>query len=201
MFAVWKKYGPFAIGVIVLMVIGTLAYDWWQRSEASAQGDVGSAMIAASSLEDPVDAAEAFMAVADEGKFGYAPLARLRAAASFAEAGESERAAVERLAPLTGIGNPWRSTALEFEAAAHLRASDQDAALASLDTLISDPNISPQTSLRVRQMRDAIGVLAGVSSDNAVGTSEDSHSEQPTKDLTTTETAPADISAGDAENN
>ena len=45
---------------------------------------------------------------------------------------------IDRLAPLTSPGNPWRSTALELTAAARLKAGDKSGALEVYKTLADD---------------------------------------------------------------
>ena len=39
---------------------------------------------------------------------------------------------IDRLAPMTAAGNPWRSTALELTAAARLKSGDKSGALEDL---------------------------------------------------------------------
>ena len=50
---------------------------------------------------------------------------------------------IDRLAPITSPGNPWRSTALELTAAARLKAGDKSGALEGYKTL-ADDLASPQ---------------------------------------------------------
>jgi len=45
---------------------------------------------------------------------------------------------IDRLAPMTSPGNPWRSTALELTAAARLEAGDKSGALKDYKTLADD---------------------------------------------------------------
>ena len=58
------------------------------------------------------------------------------------------KAAIERLQPLTGDGNPWRASALELTAAAKLKAGDRNGAL-DLYRKIADDLGAPQR-LRAR---------------------------------------------------
>ena len=58
------------------------------------------------------------------------------------------RAAIERLAPLTENGNPWRATALEVTAAANLKAGDRGAALDIYQKLADD--LAAPRALRAR---------------------------------------------------
>jgi hypothetical protein len=48
------------------------------------------------------------------------------------------QAMIDRLKPLTGSGNPWRSSALELTAAAKLKAGDKDGALDIYKKLADD---------------------------------------------------------------
>lgn len=58
------------------------------------------------------------------------------------------RAAIERLAPLTENGNPWRSTALDATAAAKLKAGDRAGALEIYQKLADD--LAAPRALRAR---------------------------------------------------
>jgi hypothetical protein len=58
------------------------------------------------------------------------------------------QAAIERLAPLTENGNPWRATALEVTAAAKLKAGDRGAALDIYQKLADD--LAAPRALRAR---------------------------------------------------
>jgi hypothetical protein len=58
------------------------------------------------------------------------------------------QAVVERLAPMTAAGNPWRATALELTAAARLKTGDKSGALALYQT-VADDLAAPQ-GLRAR---------------------------------------------------
>lgn len=93
MFALWKKYGMFAIAGIVL-VVGAAGGKAWLDHQAQVEAQrVGGAVIAASSA-GPDDAAAALTAIAEQTDHaGAAVLARLRAAAALAESGDAEGAA------------------------------------------------------------------------------------------------------------
>lgn len=207
MFAVWKKYGPYAIAAVVLVILGTLGYDQWNKSVANKKGALGGQMISAANLEEPADAAAAFEAVANEGEYGYPALARLRAASSYADAGNPDKAAElyeaiaadnsadqrlrdlatlrfvmlrfdmlepadirARLAPLMLIGSPWRTTALEFEAASYIREDNPTSAAASLEQIINDTEIPAGTSIRARQVRQALlGLSEGIDEETSDG--------------------------------
>jgi hypothetical protein len=55
---------------------------------------------------------------------------------------------IARLAPLTGVDNPWRPTALELTALARLKAGDRKAALDLYKGLADD--LTAPRSLRAR---------------------------------------------------
>jgi hypothetical protein len=55
---------------------------------------------------------------------------------------------IDRLAPMTKAGNPWRPTALELTAAEHLKSGDKSGAL-TLYRSLADDLAAPQ-GLRAR---------------------------------------------------
>jgi len=197
MYAAWRKYGPFIVGAIALVVVGTAAQSWWKNSQLDDMREAGGAFIEAQDVEQPEKAAEAFLALSSEAEGDYAAMARLRAAASFGAAGDVDRAVEEyqavatmpeidkRLAdlaklrmimirsdtmdpaemldglkPLANVGEPWRSLALEFSAAAHVRNGDSDAAVDALVTLATDETTTPAVQARAREMIAALGATA-----------------------------------------
>lgn len=197
MYAAWRKYGPFIVGAIAIVIVGTAAQSWWQNRQIETMREAGGAFIEAQSLEEPTDAAEAFLSLANSSEGDYAALAGLRAAASFGAAGDVDRAVeqyrnvaamsgvderitdlatlrtimiradvmepdemIGQLEPLSAPGEPWRSVALEFTAAAYVRADQNDEAVESLATLISDEATSPAVRARAREMIAALGGTA-----------------------------------------
>ena len=64
---------------------------------------------------------------------------------------------LESLEPLSAPGKPWRILALEFTAAAHVRAGDQAAAVEALTAVIEDEVSTPAVQARAREMIAAIG--------------------------------------------
>lgn len=112
----WKRYGVFVIGACVALVIGTggwVAYREWRES---ARIDLAERYRAAAELaqaNQPVQAAEAFAAIADDASEGYGMLARLRQAAAHAEAGDrtAALAAYDRVAEDAGVERAYRNLA------------------------------------------------------------------------------------------
>ncbi len=194
MYAAWRKYGPILVGAIALVILGTAAQSWWKNSQQNAVREAGGAFIAAQSVEDSADAAEAFLKLSNDSEGDYAAMAGLRAAAAFGAAGDVDRAVEQyetvaamsdidsRLAdlaklrtvmirsdtmepadmladlePLSASGEPWRVIALEFTAAAHVRAGDEAAAIEVLSSLIEDEAATPAIQARAREMIAAFG--------------------------------------------
>jgi hypothetical protein len=63
---------------------------------------------------------------------------------------------IDRLAPMTAPGNPWRSTALELTAAARLEAGDKSGALEVYKTLADDLAAPQGTRARAAEMAAAL---------------------------------------------
>ena len=113
MYAVWRRYGPWLIAAIVALVLAVAAMGWWEQREETRRAELGGALLEADTLEDPEEAAAAFLAVAEDGSYSYPVLARLRAAASLAEAGKIEEAAAqyEAIRAMEGIEPRFRDLA------------------------------------------------------------------------------------------
>ncbi len=93
MFSLWRKYGGFVIGGVVAIVAAAGGKTWLDHEAARSAQSAGGALIAAAE-GPPQDAAQALTALADGTDHeGAAILARLRAAAAFAEAGDMPAAA------------------------------------------------------------------------------------------------------------
>jgi len=63
---------------------------------------------------------------------------------------------IDRLAPMTSPGNPWRSTTLELTAAARLQAGDKSGALEVYKTLADDLAAPQGTRARAAEMATAL---------------------------------------------
>lgn len=93
MFALWRRYGPFVIGGVVLVVALAGAKAWMDIEAEKEAQRAGAAMIAAVETA-PTEAAAALAALADQtGNEGAAALARLRAAGVLAAEGKAAEAA------------------------------------------------------------------------------------------------------------
>jgi hypothetical protein len=104
--ALWDRYGIYVIGVAVLIVLATAGWRGWEWYSARQAANAGSEYYAAMQLarDGKIDEAEtAFDEIAAKGG-GVGTLARLRAAATKAEAGDKQGAVAEYDAVASGIG-------------------------------------------------------------------------------------------------
>jgi hypothetical protein len=69
---------------------------------------------------------------------------------------EDAKAAIDRLAPLTANGNPWRASALDLTAAAKLKAGDRDGALAIYKQLADDVSAPQELRARAAELSAAL---------------------------------------------
>jgi hypothetical protein len=67
------------------------------------------------------------------------------------------KAIVERVAPLTAKGNPWRPSALELMALARVKSDDRRGALALYKQLADDPSTPQGLRARAAEMAAALG--------------------------------------------
>ena len=132
---------------------------------AAIQGEGGgygalSAFERAAALEKSGDrqgAAAAYAAIAASGADPeFRDLAVLLGAMNeFPEA--EPKVLIDRLAPLTAEGNPWRPTALELTALAHVKSGDKAGAVALYKTLADDPDTPQGLRGRAAEMTAALG--------------------------------------------
>jgi hypothetical protein len=99
----WKQYGTFIVAGAIAIVIGTGAGVAWRSYQASQRLEEARRYAGAEQLlrtDRPAEAANAFLALADEAEGGYDVVARLRAAEAQIKAGETDAAAasLDRLA-------------------------------------------------------------------------------------------------------
>lgn len=92
-----RRYGALALGAILLVLAGVAGWQGWRWYEAREAGRAAETYLAAmrEAAAEGVDlaaAAERFAAVAETAPAGYRVLARLRAAALYAEIGQRGRA-------------------------------------------------------------------------------------------------------------
>lgn len=93
MFKLWKRFGPYVIGAVVA-VVALAGVNEWMTTQAKTRAENTGAALTAASAGAPDQAAQALTVLADAASHdGEAVLARLMAAAAFAEAGDKEAAA------------------------------------------------------------------------------------------------------------
>jgi len=94
----WDRFGPYVLGLAVLIVAATAGYrgwEYWQERQAQATGDrfITALQLANDGKHD--DAIAALQAIIKDGSGSYPVLARFRVAAEKAQAGDKAGAAAE----------------------------------------------------------------------------------------------------------
>ncbi len=87
----WEKYGGYALGAAVALVLGVAGYQGWTAYDKSVREDQGDRYAVADRLAGAGEyeaAARAFADLAADAGAGYATLARLRQAAAMVAAGD-----------------------------------------------------------------------------------------------------------------
>ncbi|WP_300302827.1 tetratricopeptide repeat protein [Ferrovibrio sp.] len=111
----WKRWSPYAIGLVVLLLAGVAGHQvWknWQTEKAAAAGAAFTAALNQAQAGKPADAAQAFASMAT-GKDGYALLARFQQGAMLIEAKDvpAAIAAYDAIAADSGIAQRFRDLA------------------------------------------------------------------------------------------
>jgi hypothetical protein len=159
----WKRYGPIAIGVVIVVVLGTagkVGWDAWQIRQLEQQGAAFAAAEAALDRNDPTTAAEQFARLAEAQGGDAAALAKLRAAEARIAAGDVEAglALLDELAAADRMDPVIRDFAAV--AAAQRRLGDVDSA--SLQAALA-PHMSVDSPFRysAREIAALAALLEG----------------------------------------
>lgn len=93
--ALWDRFGPAAIGLAALVIIGTgawVAYDYWVQSRANTAGDAFSQALNLARDGKNDEALAALKTLETDGYGAYPILARLRSATVLVEKGDAKGA-------------------------------------------------------------------------------------------------------------
>lgn len=93
--ALWDRYGPLAIVIAILVVIGTglfVAWEYWVETKANNSGDRFSQALTLANTGKADEALAAFDALEKDGYGAYPLLARMRAATVQADKGDFKAA-------------------------------------------------------------------------------------------------------------
>ncbi|QIE54536.1 tetratricopeptide repeat protein [Pikeienuella piscinae] len=141
MYALWRRWGPYVIGGIVVIVALAGGKAWMDAQAVQEARQAGAAMIAASEIA-PTEAAEALTTLAEQtGNEGAAVLARLRAAGAFAADGRWEEAAkAYEIVAEDGAADPILRDFAAFRAVMERASGMEPMAQAEALTPITDGN-------------------------------------------------------------
>lgn len=125
----WKRYGPIAIGVALVLVVGTagkVGWDAWQARQLEQQGAAFAAAEVALRQNDASAAAEQFSSLAATQRGNVAALAKLREAEARIAGGDNEAALdlLDELARTSGIDPILRDLAAITAAQRRLDTTD-----------------------------------------------------------------------------
>ncbi|MDR7222421.1 tetratricopeptide repeat protein [Aminobacter aminovorans] len=114
--ALWDSYGPAAIVIAVLIVIGTglfVAWEYWVENKANSSGDRFSQALTLANTGKADEALAAFDALEKDGYGAYPLLARMRAATVQADKGDFKAAVAgfDEVAADSSIPNVIRDVA------------------------------------------------------------------------------------------
>lgn len=142
--ALWKRYGRFFVGLLVLLIAASASFQLWRNyreSQLEQQSAIYEQAVEASANAVPGERAATFSSLAEELKGGYALLARMRQANALMEAGDLEAAATLYEEVAKAANDARLSAYAQYLAAtAMLEFQGPDAAIAQLRPLARADN-------------------------------------------------------------
>ena len=135
----WDRFGPYVIGVAILIVVATAGYRgwvYWQEKQAQATGDRFLAALQLANKGENDAAIKALKAIEANGSGSYPMLAEFRIASEMAVTGKTKEAIAEydAIAAKSGVSG-------EMKALARLRAAAllvDTASLADMEKRLND---------------------------------------------------------------
>ncbi len=149
----WKRFGSYLIGAVVAILIGTAAGVGWREYQESARLDEARRFAQASELlrvDRTAEAAEAFATLAEDGRSGYAVLARLRAAE--ARDADARVATLQQLAENTRVAVLYRELSALLAAQHQFEQEDGAALSARLDEFARDGSPWRHSALELKAL-------------------------------------------------
>ncbi len=113
---VWDRFGPYVIGLAILIVVATAGYRgwiYWQEKQAQATGDRFVAALDLAKQGKPEEAIAALKAIEANGSGSYPILAGFRVASEMAATGKTKEAIAEydAIAARNGISDALKALA------------------------------------------------------------------------------------------
>lgn len=157
--ALWDRYGPIALAVAVLVVLGTalwVGYARWVETRANSSGDAFSQALQLANEDKHDEALGALEALEADGYGAYPILARMRAATVLARKGDAAGAvaAFDAVAADRSIPASLRDVARLRAAFLLVDSGSYDDVAARVETLTSDTNAFRHSA------REALGLAA-----------------------------------------
>ncbi len=138
----WKRYGTYAAGAVLALVLSVAGYQGWRAYDIATRQSDGERFAAALKLADDKQtqaAAEAFAGLAADATAGYALLARFQEAALLAKRGDPAAAYAE-LAQDPGVDAVYRDLAVILGAFNEMNGPGAGDLSARLAPLTADGN-------------------------------------------------------------
>ena len=138
----WKRYGNYAVGAVLALVLSVAGYQGWRAYDIATRQSDGERFAAALKLADDKQtqaAAEAFAGLAADATAGYALLARFQEAALLAKRGDPAAAYAE-LAQDPGVDAVYRDLAVILGAFHEMNGPGAGDLSARLAPLTADGN-------------------------------------------------------------